>query len=839
MVSRFRIGANCGIRGPAGLRFPSFCSSVQSFGTRSSSLPISADKRTNLIFGANTDVGKTIVSAGLVRASLSRGNRDVHYIKPLQCGGSDERFVRHHVQTTDDVRLSTQILFQWETPTSPHKASILEGLPRSDQQVLDALQAQIASISRSGGSATTYIETAGGVLSPSCASPENNHPKHAQTVSSDQPTTPDDSSRTWGWVTQGDLYQPILGHAPVVLVGDGRLGGISCTLSALESLIVRGYDIAALILLETEASYDNISALREYVSRKSFRLRTGSGDTLFPAPSQSLLSLPPIPSDPQVPLHDWYASDPVKETFSRLDDYLQNSWEGQVSDLRSVVNAGEGRENAVWWPDFADDSEGGASYVDSATAEHLHVITMSDDESVPLKLEKNSLFDATASWWTRGVGHGESSMALAAAAAAGRYGHVSGNVVHAPAVTLAQTLVGPNGPGYPWADRVLFTDDGGSTAVEAALKMGIQTYQKRMSLSADEADKVDWIVAAQEDCFHGDTLGAVNVAEAYLDRQHPWYQQKSLCLAPPTLGYRDGVLSISLPEGMQPAEDVKYEFDSIRQAMDIDARSLPKMKSLYKEMVEIQWLVHEHSTQQKIGSVIMEPLLLCTGGMKFIDPLWQRAMAEVAQSRNIPVIFDESTSGLYRLGVKSCREILRIDPDIAIYSKLLTGGVVPLSAVVAKEEVFEAVTGGEVGQSLINGNTFVANPVACVAAQHALAAYSTIAVDEEEAAHKAGPRLLFDEAQTKALSKLSCVEQSFTLGTVLSVSLHPDDGGDSGGDRDVSRADQVVGILKSKGVLAHLFGDTFYVMTSPLVRKDECAEVLNLVHKTVEKLSRE
>ena len=52
----------------------------------------------------------------------------------------------------------------------------------------------------------------------------------------------------WGWTLQGDLYQPLLGHAPVVLVGDGRLGGISCTLSALESLLLRGYDVAAFSL---------------------------------------------------------------------------------------------------------------------------------------------------------------------------------------------------------------------------------------------------------------------------------------------------------------------------------------------------------------------------------------------------------------------------------------------------------------------------------------------------------------------------------------------------------------------------------------------------------------
>ena len=50
-----------------------------------------------------------------------------------------------------------------------------------------------------------------------------------------------------------------------MLVGDGRLGGISATLSAMESLLIRGYDIAGMVVPET--GYDNASALRDYASR--------------------------------------------------------------------------------------------------------------------------------------------------------------------------------------------------------------------------------------------------------------------------------------------------------------------------------------------------------------------------------------------------------------------------------------------------------------------------------------------------------------------------------------------------------------------------------------------
>lgn len=239
--------------------------SSQSIKSATQQLHVAPHLRNHFIFGANTDVGKTVISAGLVRASLKNSGSIVHYIKPLQCGGSDQAFVEKH--TSYHPKLRGQTLFAWDTPASPHVASRNENLPKSDEQVLVALQSALVDIQQHATmtttttttctttTTTTWIETAGGVLSPSSASPLNQSPRHAAAS----------TETTWGWTTQADLYQPLLGLAPVVLVGDGRLGGISATLSAMESLILRGFDIMGIVLLETK--YDNLTALREYASR--------------------------------------------------------------------------------------------------------------------------------------------------------------------------------------------------------------------------------------------------------------------------------------------------------------------------------------------------------------------------------------------------------------------------------------------------------------------------------------------------------------------------------------------------------------------------------------------
>jgi dethiobiotin synthetase/adenosylmethionine--8-amino-7-oxononanoate aminotransferase len=224
---------------------PRFRSRRLSSSSRINKLRPDKNAPAHFVFGANTDVGKTVVTAGLVRASGGGG----HYVKPLQCGGSDQAFVQRHAPNV----ASTTTLFDWDTPASPHVACRLEQKPVSDDQVVTALHECLLANNQRNPSLHTWIETAGGVLSPSSSSPENVSATHAH------------NDDLWGWVTQADLYQRVMDVGPVVLVGDGKLGGISATLSALESLLSRGYDVSGIVLIET--GYSNQSAIREYACR--------------------------------------------------------------------------------------------------------------------------------------------------------------------------------------------------------------------------------------------------------------------------------------------------------------------------------------------------------------------------------------------------------------------------------------------------------------------------------------------------------------------------------------------------------------------------------------------
>lgn len=324
--------------------------SVGATGSEGGSSTVDLEARrpiSHFVFGANTDIGKTVLTAALVSAAAStrrgggRGHAEAsdgpstaarhaaHYVKPLQCGGSDEAFVRRHAAPAVAGGGTARTLFAWRTPASPHVAARIEDRPASDDEVRAALVATLAALDEGaqGGSGgdSAWIETAGGVLSPAAASPRNAGPRHAR----------DRAAGGWGWTTQADLYAPLRRRAAALLVGDGRLGGIAATLAALEALLRRGYDVGGILLLrdpdgagvpgggDEDGGDVNRDALREYAACLAGTPAAGEASRgLFADPARSIVSLPAPPPEPE-PLFDWYASREVREPMKEfVHDHL-------------------------------------------------------------------------------------------------------------------------------------------------------------------------------------------------------------------------------------------------------------------------------------------------------------------------------------------------------------------------------------------------------------------------------------------------------------------------------------------------------------------------------------
>jgi adenosylmethionine-8-amino-7-oxononanoate aminotransferase len=128
---------------------------------------------------------------------------------------------------------------------------------------------------------------------------------------------------------------------------------------------------------------------------------------------------------------------------------------------------------------------------------------------------------------------------------------------------------------------------------------------------------------------------------------------------------------------------------------------------------------------QRVAAILVEPLVQGAGGMLFHEPEVLRRLRRLADRHQMLLIFDEIFTGFGRTGTLFAMQQAGIEPDIVTLSKALTGGTLPLSAAIANQRVFEAFWSDDPGAALMHGPTYMANPLACAAANASLDLFET------------------------------------------------------------------------------------------------------------------
>ncbi len=275
------------------------------------------------------------------------------------------------------------------------------------------------------------------------------------------------------------------------------------------------------------------------------------------------------------------------------------------------------------------------------------------------------LVDGLASWWTACHGYNHPHIAAAIRTQLERAPHVMfGGLAHEPAYRLAHRLAALL-PGE--LDHVFFAESG-SVAVEISMKMALQFW-----INQGVAGRTRFLAFLGG--YHGDTLATMTVCD-------PDEGMHSLFA---------GVLPSQLMAGL-PVDEASY------QALDA--------------------LLAQNAAH--IAAILVEPLVQGAGGMLFHDPEVLRRLRVLADKHDVLLIFDEIFTGFARTGTMFAMEAAGIEPDIVTLSKALTGGTLPLSAAVASRRVFEAFWSDDPGAALMHGPTYMANPLACAAANASL-----------------------------------------------------------------------------------------------------------------------
>ena len=297
--------------------------------------------------------------------------------------------------------------------------------------------------------------------------------------------------------------------------------------------------------------------------------------------------------------------------------------------------------------------------------------------------------DAISSWWTNIHGHSEPRIAEAIGRQARTLEHVIlAGVSHAPAVELAERLlaIAPRQAGRVALSKVFYADNG-SAGVEVALKMAFHWFRNR-----DGHDNGRTKFVALENGYHGETIGALSVGDIPLYRRV--YAPLLLeCLFAPS------------PDAYAAADGV----DAARHA-DAAADALAGLLDLHRG---------------EICALILEPRVQCAGGMRIHDPVYLRRARDLCDAHGVFLIADEIAVGFGRTGPMFASEDSGVMPDLLCLSKGLTGGALPLSAVLATQALYEGFLDESRDRAFLHSHSYTGNPLACAAALASLGIFES------------------------------------------------------------------------------------------------------------------
>ena len=373
------------------------------------------------------------------------------------------------------------------------------------------------------------------------------------------------------------------------------------------------------------------------------------------------------------------------------------------------------------------------------------------------------LIDGTASWWTAVHGYNHPHIIEAMERQLRTMPHVMfGGLTHRPALLLAERLAALlPGAGTNAALEHVFFSDSGSVAVEIALKMAVQYWRNQ-----GQTERCKFVAFRR--AYHGDTMGAMSVGDPN-DGMHALFG-----------GYFPEQILTDLPRTAE-------------------------QRAAFAGLLA--------SRSDEIAGVILEPLVQAAGGMVFHDAELLKSIRDACAARDILFIADEIATGFGRTGTMFACDAAGIAPDIICIGKALSGGTISLAATCANARVFDGFLGDDESKALMHGPTFMANPLACAAANASLDLFE----DGARLARARSLEMFFGQAlePCRALPGIADVR---TLGAIGVVQM------------ETPRA---IPWLRQRfveaGVWVRPFGDVVYLMPPLIVDQQEATALTSAV----------
>jgi adenosylmethionine-8-amino-7-oxononanoate aminotransferase len=376
------------------------------------------------------------------------------------------------------------------------------------------------------------------------------------------------------------------------------------------------------------------------------------------------------------------------------------------------------------------------------------------------------VLDAISSWWVITHGHRHPHIMAAIKAQVDVLDQVIfAEYTHEPAERLAERLlaVAPEG-----LEHVFFSDSG-STSVEVALKMALGYWR--------HVGEPRHRIIVMEHSYHGDTIGTMSVG-------------------------------------------ARGPFTHACERLLFDVARIP-FPETGREGVTLQALEKE-CRRGDAAALIIEPLVLGGGGMRMYAPAVLAELKRICAANGVLFIADEVMTGWGRTGTMFACEQAGITPDIACYSKGLTGGTLPLAVTLCGPDIYAAHYSEDRRRTFFHSSSFTANPIACAAALANLEVWETEAVLERIATLAALQREQLDRFRDDP--RFENIRQT---GTITAMELKAGDGGYLS---DVGPRLQAC--FRAAHILLRPLGNTIYVLPPYCATRDDLEVIYDAIVAT-------
>ncbi|MDO8312770.1 MAG: adenosylmethionine--8-amino-7-oxononanoate transaminase [Sideroxyarcus sp.] len=281
--------------------------------------------------------------------------------------------------------------------------------------------------------------------------------------------------------------------------------------------------------------------------------------------------------------------------------------------------------------------------------------------------------DTVSSWWVNLFGHCNPRINAALADQLGRLEHVMlAGFTHEPVVQLSERLreLAPAGLGH------CFYSSDGASATEIALKMSAHYWR-----NTGKPQKTQFI--SLQNSYHGETLGALSVTDVAL--------------------FREAYGALVKQNATVPSPDWR-KADAEESAEDFALRCAEALEA------------HLQQHHEQLAALIVEPLVQGAAGMAMYHPAYLKRARELCSRYGVHLIADEIAVGMGRTGTMFACEQANITPDFMLLSKGITGGYLPLSVVMATDNIYQAFYADETARGFLHSHSYTGNPLACRAA---------------------------------------------------------------------------------------------------------------------------